>query len=428
MTKKWKKTNYGTIGGKALERFDFPNGLRLFVAQNKIAPVFSYQTWFNVGSRDEVPGKSGLAHLFEHMMFKGTKKRPQGVFDRTMESSGARDLNAFTSTDYTAYVASLPVESLELVAELESDRMTNLSLTKEQFDSEREVVHNERKQVMENNPEGKMYEELQRSAFPTHPYGRPVIGFAQDLDRMTVTDCEEFYQANYAPNNAVIVVSGGVRPDRVAALVHKHYGKIPASSRNFAKDVPDEKRQTEERVSVLRLSVQVEKALFAYKVPDAKHPDQVPLSILSMVLTNGRSSRLYRALVDHGVCIDIGASVHASKNESLFYFSFTCQQGKGAEEAIDVIDRELQAVVSKGITAEELDRVKNKLRAEIHMGLATNSSVARFIGQQELVMGDVRLAVEEIDKIQAVELPEVQAMAKKYLQRQQRTVVIGKPE
>ena len=195
MKKHWKHSKIRFFGKSHLDRYEFENGLRLFVNQNKIAPVFSYQTWFNVGSRDEEKGKSGLAHLFEHMMFKGTVKRPQGVFDRTMESAGARDLNAFTSTDYTAYVSSLPVKELDLVAELESDRMVGLNLSKEQLDSEREVVQNERKQVMENNPEGKMYEELQRLAFTRHAYGRPVIGFGEDIDGLSTGDCIDFYRA-----------------------------------------------------------------------------------------------------------------------------------------------------------------------------------------------------------------------------------------
>ena len=172
MKNKFRETKYDFIGKTKLHRFEYENGLRLYVYENPVAPVFSYQTWFDVGSRDEVAGYSGLAHLFEHMMFKGTKQRPQGVFDRTMESAGARDLNAFTSTDYTAYTQSLPVESLDLVAQLESDRMVGLSLTKEQFESEREVVRNERKQRTDNNPEGQMFEELQKIAFKIHPYVR----------------------------------------------------------------------------------------------------------------------------------------------------------------------------------------------------------------------------------------------------------------
>jgi zinc protease len=427
MKKNWRHSKQKFIGESHLERFDFDNGLRLIVLENKLAPVFSYQTWFNVGSRDEEKGKSGLAHLFEHMMFKGTRSRPQGVFDRAMESAGARDLNAFTSTDYTAYVASLPITSLDMVAELESDRMTSLNLTKEQFESEREVVHNERKQVMENNPEGKMYEELQRLAFTKHPYGRPVIGFAQDLDAMTVEDCNDFYKGFYAPDHAVICVAGALKPEKVAATVYKYYGKIPASGRKEPAVAP-EVIPTQENVSVLTLPVQVEKCYIGYRVPDARHADQVPLSILSMVLSTGRSSRLYKALVDSGVCIDASTSVGGSKDSSLFYFSFTCQKGKRAQAAIEVIDSEIAKMVDKGITDEELERVKNKLRTEIHAGLVTNSSVARFIGQNEIVLGNIQAAIDEIDKIQKVELPEVREMARKYLRKETRTVVIGKPE
>ncbi len=427
MKKKWRHTRYRFLGQLPLDRFDFENGLRLFCVENKIAPVFSYQTWFNVGSRDEVQGKSGLAHLFEHMMFKGTKNNPQGVFDRTMESSGARDLNAFTGTDYTAYVASLPKENIETVAKMESDRMVGLALTKEQFESEREVVHNERKQVMENNPEGKMYEELQRLAFRKHPYGRPIIGFAEDLDGMNVQDCEEFYRAYYSPSNAVICVVGGLKAERVANVVAKHYGKIQPQKKP-AQLPTAEPSQEEERVSVLTLPVQVEKAYFGYKIPDGKHGDHIALNVLSYVLSSGRSSRLYRALVDAGICLDQGASLNGSKDPSLFYLSFTCQAGRKAEEALGILDRELLEVAEKGITGEELERVKNKLSTEIHLGLATNHALCRFIGQHEIVLGDVRLGVDEIEKIQTITLAQVKAVAKKYLVKTNRSVVVGKPE
>jgi zinc protease len=427
MKKPWKQTRYSFFGSAHLERFDFENGLRLFVNRNRIAPVFSYQTWFDIGSRDETPGKSGLAHLFEHMMFKGTKLRPQGVFDRTMESAGARDLNAFTSTDYTAYVASLPVKELDLVAKLESDRMVGLNLTQDQLDSEREVVQNERKQVMENNPEGQMYEELQKLAFTNHAYGRPVIGFGEDIAGFTLADCNDFYGAYYAPDRAVICVSGDLEPEKVARTVHKHYGKIPASKK-LNPPPKNEPEQKEERVKVLSLPVQVEKAYFGYKVPDARHADQVPLSVLSMVLSTGRSSRLYRALVDTGICIDVGASVNTSKDPGLMYVSFTCQANKKADEAMHVIDRELDAISEGGITNEELERVKNKLRAEIHLGLSTNSAVARFVGQHELVMGDVRAALKEIEQIAKVAAPEVKRVAKQYMRRDNRSVVIGRPQ
>lgn len=427
MANAWQKTTYPFLGKFQLERFDFPNGLRLFAVENKVAPVFSYQTWFNVGSRDEVSGKSGLAHLFEHMMFKGTHKNPQGVFDRTMESSGARDLNAFTGTDYTAYVASLPVEALETVAQLESDRMVGLSLTKEQFESEREVVRNERKQVMENNPEGKMYEELQKLAFSRHAYGRPIIGFEEDLDAMNTRDCEDFYRAHYAPNNAVICVAGAIKPEKVAKVIAKYYGKIP-SQKKYSDAKVAEPEQNGERVKVLSLPVQVEKIYIGYRIPDGKHHDQVALYVLSYILSAGRSSRLYRALVDAGICIDQGASINGSKDPSLFYMSCSCQAGKKAENALTIIDKEIKKLQEEGIHEEELERVRNKLSTEIHMGLITNSAICRFIGQHELVLGDVRLGVEEVEKVQAVTAAELKEVAIRYLTPAKRTIVIGKPE
>lgn len=427
MKKSWQHTKHKFFGQLQLDRFDFENGLRLFAIENKIAPVFSYQTWFNVGSRDEEAGKSGLAHLFEHMMFKGTHKNPQGVFDRTMESSGARDLNAFTGTDFTAYVASLPIESIETVAALESDRMVGLALTKEQFESEREVVRNERKQVMENNPEGKMYEELMKLAFRKHPYGRPIIGFEEDLDRMTTTDCNDFYRTFYSPSNATICVAGALKPEKVAKIVSKYYGNIVPQKRP-AGVLSAEPMPEEERVSVLSLPVKVEKAYFGYRVPDAKDHDQIALNILSYILSTGRSSRLYRALVDTGICIDQGASINGSKDPSLFYLSFTCQAGRRAEEALDVLDREIKLVIEKGITPEELERVKNKISTEIHLGLVTNQSLCRFIGQHEIVLGDVMAGVKEIAQLQKVTADEVKSVASKYLNKSRRSAVIGKPE
>ena len=272
-----------------------------------------------------------------------------------------------------------------------------------------------------------MYEELQRLAFTRHAYGRPVIGFGEDLDRMTTADCEEFYRAYYAPDRAVICVSGALDPERVARTVQKHYGKIPAA-RKENPGPPEEPAQTEERVSVLSLPVQVEKAYFGYKIPDARHPDQVALSVLAMALTTGRSSRLYRMLVDKGLCIDVGATANSAKDPGLLYLSFTSQAGKKAEEAVDVIDRELSVIAQEGISQEELDRVKNKLRTEIHMGLSTNSAVSRFVGQYEIVLGDVRAALREVEQIEKLELPEVTRVAEKYLQREQRSVVIAKPQ
>jgi zinc protease len=389
------------LGKSKAYKHTFSNGLRCIVVPTSIAPVFSYQTWYDVGSRDEVEKYSGIAHFFEHMMFKETKKLKLGVFDKTMESHGARDLNAFTSTDYTAYVQSLPKKHLDLVASLESERMQNLLFTQDQFVSEREVVRNERKQRNENNPEGQMYEELQKIAFSKHPYGRPVIGWEEDLDRMTTDDCHRFYKRFYAPNNAVIVVVGDHKPADVFKVVDKYYGKIPAADilRHPAIVEPIQKA---ERRKEMKLSLQVEKMYTAYKIPSADDPDQVPLTVLSAILSSGRSSRLYRAIVDSGIGMEASAGSGASKDPGLF----------GAQ----------------GVDEAELVRAKNKLRTEFFMGLTTNSSKANFIGHNEIVMGDFREGLKEMELVKKVKSADIKNVVQKYFKPELRSMIVGVPE
>jgi zinc protease len=373
-----------------------------------------------------VEGYSGLAHFFEHMMFKGTKNLKLGVFDKTMESNGARDLNAFTSTDYTAYVQSLPIKHLDLVAGLESERMTNLLLAQDQFVSEREVVRNERKQRNENNPEGQMYEELQKLAFTKHPYGRPVIGWEEDLDRMTTDDCRKFYTRFYAPNNAVIVIVGNTKPDRAFKIVDKYYGKIP-SSNIVRQKVIVEPVQKEERRKEMKLSLQVEKTYMAYKIPAADHEDQIALSVLSSVLSTGRSSRFYRAVVDTGLGMDVSAGASAGKDPGLFYITFAAQVGRKAQECLTAVDGVIKKIIGEGIQADELARAKNKLRTEFFLGLSTNSAKANFIGHNEVVLGDFKKCLEEMDLIKKIKTADVQRVAATYLRSESRSMILGVP-
>ncbi|MCO5143774.1 MAG: insulinase family protein [Oligoflexia bacterium] len=415
------------LGEKTIQKVIFDNGLKLAFVKNPIAPVFSYQTWYDVGSRDEEQGKSGLAHLFEHMMFKGTVKNPQGHFDRKMESAGARDLNAFTSTDYTAYVASLPSEKLDMVAELESDRMIGLNINESQFTSEREVVRNERKQRTDNNPEGVMFEELQKNSFKVHSYGRPVIGFEEDLDRMSVEDCKIFYRRNYAPNNAIICISGDLDLSNIITSLQKHYGGLARGPARVI-DTIDEPEQNEERRKELKLSLKIPKVYIAYKIPPATHEDQLAISMLASILSSGRSSRLYRNLVDSSLCLDSGCSPHPSKDASLFYFSFTCQIGTSYEKALNEMDLVISKICNDGVEDIELERAKNKIRTEIYMGLNSNSSMAHFMGQNEIVLGDLRNGVKDLTRILNVNKNMVRDVAQKYLVKNRRSMIVGIPK
>lgn len=421
-----KAKSVSFLGASKAYRHTFANGLKCIVVPTHVAPVFSYQTWYDVGSRDEVEKYSGLAHFFEHLMFKETKKLKLGVFDKTMESHGARDLNAFTSTDYTAYVQSLPKKHLDLVASLESERMSNLLLVQDQFVSEREVVRNERKQRNENNPEGQMYEELQKLAFTVHPYGRPVIGWEEDLDRMTTDDCRAFYRRFYAPNNAVIVVVGDLKPDQVFATIQKRYGHLAAADIRRHPAII-EPRQTTERRKEMRLSLQMEKIYLAYKIPSASHEDQIPLSVLSTILSTGRSSRLYRAVVDTGIGMDISAGSGASKDPALFYITFAAQAGHKAAESLQAVERVLQDLSTDGVLEEELVRAKNKIRTEFFLGLSTNSAKANFIGHNEVVLGDFTEGLKEMELIKKVKSADIQRVVAAYFKTESRSMIVGVP-
>lgn len=271
-----------------------------------------------------------------------------------------------------------------------------------------------------------MFEELQKLAFPKHAYGRPVIGFEEDLNRMTTTDCENFYDRYYAPNNAFICVVGNLSHQKVFKTIQKHYGKIESSEIKRHK-ISSEPPQTEERRKTMPLSLQVEKAYMGYRVPAATNEDHVPMTILSTVLSTGRSSRLYKALVDKGFTIDVSAGSGNSKESSLFYITFSAQAGKKAEAAIEVLDKELQNLQDALISDEELNRAKSKLRTEFFMGLSTNAAKANFLGQNEIVLGGFQRALEDMDKVLQVKKEAVRDVARKYFHAKNRSIIIGIP-
>ena len=284
-------------------RYRYANGLRLLVLEDHSAPTFAYQTWYDVGSRDEEPGRTGLAHLFEHMMFKGTRAVPDGEFDRILDEAGAEGQNAYTTQDHTTYIEELPRERLELIMKLESDRMRNLVINDRSFATERDVVQNERRYRNENSPEGRMYQELYGLAFTRHPYHWPVIGYAEDLERMSAADARAFYDAHYSPNNAVIVVSGDVRAGEVRDLVEKYYGGIPMTQPS-SPPRESEPEQRSPRRKTMRLNVQVEKLLMAFPIPAIGTEDIPALDVIQTLLSGGRSSRLRKSLVESGIATE----------------------------------------------------------------------------------------------------------------------------
>lgn len=415
------------VGTFKAQRHTFENGLKLVVVEDPSSPTFGYQTWFNVGSKDEVPGYTGLAHLFEHMMFKGTTAYPDGQYDRILEQAGVEGLNAFTNTDYTAYTQQLPTSALELVVKLESDRMVNLIVNEESFKTEREVVQNERRYRSENSPDGLMYQELFGLAFKVHPYKWPVIGYEKDLNRMTAKDAMEFYKTYYSPNHATIVVAGDVQFEAVRDLVAKYYGSFKPQTESKV-PLAAEPEQRRQRRRTMRLNIQVEKLFMAYHSPRATHPDIPALEVLRSVLTSGKSGRLQRALVESGIAGGVAAWGLDDKDPGLLIFNVNLQKGKRAAHSEQVILRELRRLTREKVGSEELQRAKNQIKFAFYDGLGGNLEKCRFIGQSEIVMGGFENSLKQLEAVQQVTPEQIMEVARRYLPASKRNVIVGVPK
>lgn len=408
----------------AVTRVTLKNGLRFIISEDHSSPTFAYQTWFNVGSRDEEIGKTGLAHLFEHMMFKGTQAVPDGEFDRILDEAGTEGQNAYTTQDHTTYVEQLPAERLELIVKLESDRMRNLVINDQSFSTEREVVQNERRYRNENNPNGLMYQELYGIAYQRHSYRWPVIGFAEDLAKMSSKDAREFYQKHYAPNRAVIIIAGDVHKNKVIDLIDHYYGDFPRSDQTPS-NREQEPEQNAPRRKTLKLNVQVEKLLMGYPIPALDHDDTPALAVLQTILSGGRSSRLEKALVDSGIATNAYAYASSSKDPSLFIFGCSLQDKMKSYLAEKVIVRELLRLAQEEVSSSELERARNAISFNFYSSLESNPDIATFLGETESQLGGVEKGLQSYRKQIAVTAPQVREVARKYFSDEKRSVIIG---
>jgi zinc protease len=413
------------FGNSKVHRYRLANGLKILVLEDHTAPTVAYQTWYKVGSRDEQKGLTGLAHLFEHMMFKATKNLKEGEYMRLLEGAGAEGLNASTSNDYTDYVQALPKDKLEMIANLESDRMVNLLVDNAALTSEREVVQNERRMRTENNPDGLLFQRLEEVAYKMHSYQWPVIGYEADLVRASQKDCESFYKRFYAPNNATIAVVGDVDAANVVNLIDKKYGKLP-SSKIDRRTPPVEPEQEQERSDTLTLKSPVEKLLVGYHTVNVQSIDMPALEVLRILLGEGRSSRLYKALVDGEIATNVEVENPDHIDPSMFRIFANMQKGKTAQQALAVIDHEIKKIASGKVTQEELDRAIAMGRFQLLDGLGSNMAKAQFLGYYETVAGRFERGVDIAKGMRAVNKKALVEVARRYLRKTNRSVIFGK--
>jgi zinc protease len=403
------------------------NGLRVRVLPERSAPTVSYYTFFQVGSRNERLGVTGISHLFEHMMFNGAAKYGPKEFDRVLEARGGHS-NAYTSNDVTAYYEDFAGEALDTVVDLESDRMRSLRLTADSLEQEREVVKEERRLRTENSVFGLMEEQLEALVFLAHPYRWPVIGWMEDIQRITRDDCEAFFRTYYAPNNAAIYAVGDLDPDETLRLVERAYGDIPAGPRPAP--VPQgEPPQRGERRARVRYPAQAPALLAGWRGPAARSPDSAALDVLQVCLAVGESSRLRRRMVQElELAVSISISWGWRIDPGVFLAFAELAPGVQVEKAEEVLWEVLASAATKGVTAAETRRAQALLRSSVLHELATHHGVAHALGQAEALLGDWREAGRALEHYAAVGPRDVKRVAAEYLDPARRSVVVLEPE
>jgi len=398
---------------------ELANGLRVVVKPDRRAPVVVSMVWYRIGSIDEQNGVTGVAHVLEHMMFKGTRTVAPGEFSRLIAAAGGRD-NAFTSRDYTGYFQTLHKSALPLSFRLEADRMANLVLSPDEFAKELKVVMEERRLRTDDRPHAMVYERLMATALAAHPYRNPVIGWMSDLEHLSVADTRVFYDEWYGPNNATVVVVGDVAPAEVFALAEKYFGAIPR------KTLPPRKPQDEPpQLGLKRLTVKAPAerpyVLMAYRVPALKKPaedwEPYALDMLESILSGNDAARLPRTLVKTDlVATSAGASYDGiGRGPAFFYLSGTPVAGRSAEQMEQNLRREVKRVVDEGVTDEELNRVKAQVIAAQVFQRDSMFFQARQIGWMETVGLSHRDLDVFIEKLRQVTADQVREVARKYL-------------
>ena len=417
-----------------IQEFKLNNGLKLVVQEDHRSPVVVSQVWYRAGSVDEVNGKTGVAHLLEHMMFKGTKKVPAGQFSRLVALAGGKE-NAFTGNDYTCYFQQLEKSHLALSFKLEADRMANLNITEEEFSKEIKVVMEERRWRTEDKPQSRVNEQFMATAYRTHPYARPVVGFMNDLENMTAADAREWYHNWYAPNNATLVVVGDVKTQEVLKLAKQYFGTLKPHK------LPERKPQTEppqigERRVVVKAPGKLPYLQIGFHAPtlqDKVAPDWevYALDVLSSVLSGNDSARLNQKLVrETSLAVDVGAGYDSSNRgrESLFELVGTPAEGKTVNELEAALLAQLEQIKTGGVTQQELDRVKVAVIASDVYQRDSMFYQGMQIGQLETMGYSWRLLKEYPEKIKAVTSEQIQAVAKKYLVKDNMTVATLDPQ
>jgi len=409
--------------GLEIKEHRFENGLKVLIIENHKSPVATFQVWYRTGSRDEPAGKSGLSHLLEHMMFKGTPRYGPSVFSKNIQKNGGTD-NAYTTQDYTVYFEISSSDRIMLAFDLEADRMQNLTLDPKEVLSERSVVMEERRLRYEDDAQNSLFEEVVAAAYKVHSYQRPVIGWMSDLESIERDDLYKYYKVNYSPNNAVIVIVGDVKTDQIIEHVNKSFGHIQSGPlrKSTASSEPDQKG---ERRILLRREAEMPYLLIAYHTPAFPHEDSYSLAVLSLILSGGKSSRLYKSLVyEKKIALNVDTEYDGfNKDPYLFFLDATVFPEKNINDVEDALCTEIEKIKNRPPSEQEVQKARNQIEASFIMEQDSIYLEAMKYGMFE-ILGDWRLIDRYLEGIRKVTPEDVTTIAKKYLRKDNRTVGI----
>jgi zinc protease len=403
------------------------NGLRVVFLEDHSTPIVQAEIWYHVGSKNERAGRTGFAHLFEHMMFKGSKNvEPEG-HPSWISSIGGQS-NAYTTEDTTVFWQTVPAQYLPLVLWLEADRMATLRIDEDVFKTEREVVKEERRMRVDNQPYGGLNELIYDQAFTLHPYKHPTIGSMKDLEAASITDVRDFFHTYYVPNNATLVLVGDFNAKEAQDLVVKYLGRVPKSTRPVPRDIPQEPPQTRERRVRLEEAWPLPAVVVAHHITYDGHPDSYPLHIASKVLSDGQSSRIYRRLVyEKGLALAAFGGASIIEDPNLFYAVAIVQPGHTTDETIDALIAELDRLRNETISSGELQQAKNQFARDYIFSRESNKDKAMTLGHAAVIHNDLKTADGEFDIFMNITQADVQRVARKYFTPENRLVITIMP-
>jgi zinc protease len=405
-----------------------PNGLQVVLLEDHSTPIVHAEIWYHVGSKNERPGRTGFAHLFEHMMFKGSKNvEPEG--HPSWISSVGGQSNAYTTEDATVFWQTFPAQYLPLVLWLEADRMASLRIEENVFQTEREVVKEERRMRVENQPYGRLNEIIYDQAFTTHPYKHPTIGSMHDLEAASVNDVRDFFKTYYVPENATLVLVGDFDTKEAVGLVTQYLGRVPKASRPVPRDIPKEPPQTKERRVHLEESWPLPAVVVAHHITFDGHPDSYPLHVASKVLSDGQSSRIYKSLVyEKQIALAAFGGANIIEDPNLFYAVAIVQPGHTTEEAATALIAELDRLKKEAISEAELQQAKNQFARDYILGRESNKEKATTLGHAVVIHNDIKTADGEFDIFMNMTTKDVQRVAQTYFKPENRLVLTIMPK